>query len=187
MGPVARPAPFRHPIGLGPREIAHTDPASVKTLRVARAPKRPARSSRMALYGTIAGFLVAGVAAAGIGASFESPRSLMTRQDYGQARQALESESRTAFARCRTLEAHERGLCRAAARGDDRVHKAELEARYRGTVEAAADLRVAKVRAAFDVARVRCNDRAAQEKTSCLNAARAERSRALADALATAT
>jgi hypothetical protein len=141
----------------------------------------------MALYGTILGFLVAGVAAAGIGASFDSPRSLMTRQDYAQARQALESESRAAFARCRTLEARERALCRAAARGDDRVHKAELEARYRGTVEAAADLRVARARAAFDVARVDCNERTAEEKNSCLSAARAERSRALAAALAAAT
>jgi len=141
----------------------------------------------MALYGTILGFLVAVVAAAGIGATFDSPRSLMTRQDYAQARAVVETQTRNAFAHCRALEGRERQLCRAHARGDGRVRKAELESRYRGTVEAAADGRLAKARAAFELARVRCNDRAGEEKSSCLSAARAERSRALAAALATAT
>jgi len=186
-GPVARPAPFRHPIGLGPRLIAHTDPASAKTSRAAKAPKGRARSSPMALYGAILGFLVAGAAAVGIGATFDSPRSLMTRQDYAQARSSLETQTRAALAHCRELESRERLLCRATARGDDRIRKAQLEARYRGTVEAAADVRLAKARAAFEIARVQCNDRSAEEKSSCLDDARAERSRALAAAIAAST
>jgi len=140
-------AAHRQPIGLGPRAIVRTDPARVKTARIAPA-EEPARASasRMRFYGTVAGILVASVAAVGIGASIESPRSFMTRYDYLEARKALDAATRQALSECRPLEAPDRALCRAIARADDRVRKAELESRYRGTVDAESDLQAAKAR-----------------------------------------
>lgn len=185
-GPAVRPA-LRHPIGLGSRPIARTDPARVKRARLARpAPPRAARS-RMPLYGSIVGLLVASVAAVGIGASLESPRSLMTRQDYDGARQEMDSQTRSALAQCRSLEGAARALCRATARADERVRRAELEARYRGTVESESEVRLARVRAAFEVARAQCNERTGEARSACLTSARSERARALADARASTT
>jgi len=185
-GPASRPA-LRQPIGLGRRPIARTNPARVKRPRVARrAPPRVARS-RMPLYGSILGLLVASVAAVGIGASLESPRSLMTRQDYADARQVMDSQTRSALAQCRPLEGAAKTLCRATANADERIRRAELEARYRGTVESESEVRLAKVRAAFDVARARCNERMGEARSVCLTSARTERARALADARASTT
>jgi hypothetical protein len=127
--------------------IVHTDPARVKTARIARA-KTPARApaGRMRFYGTLTGLLIASVAAVGIGASLDSPRSLMTRHDYTEARKAIDAETRQALSQCRALEADQRATCRTIARADDRVRKADLEARYRGTVDAESDLQAAKAR-----------------------------------------
>jgi len=141
----------------------------------------------MPLYGSILGLVVASVAAVGIGASLESPRSLMTRQDYAEAQKAADSETRSALAQCRSLEGAAKALCRATARADEHVRKAELEARYRGTVESESEVRLAKVRAAFDVARARCNERTGEARSTCLTSARTERARALAEARASTT
>jgi hypothetical protein len=100
----------------------------------------------MAFYGTVAGFLVASVAAVGIGASIEAPRALMTRQDYVEARNAIDAQVRIELGQCRLLEGRDKALCRITARGDERVRKAELEARYRGTVEAESEAVAVKAR-----------------------------------------
>jgi len=109
----------------------------------------------MALYGTVAGFLVASVAAVGIGASIEAPRALMTRQDYVEARKVIDAQSRIALGQCRLLEAREKALCRITVRGDERVSRAELEARYRGTVEAESEAAAVKARSAARSERAR--------------------------------
>ena len=114
----------------------------------------------MPLYGTLAGLLVASIAAVGIGASVESPRALMTRDDYVEARKSLDAQARIDLGQCRQLEGRDRSLCRVSANGQDRVRKAELEARYRGTVNAAAEAAAVKAK----------------------HSARTERARALADA-----
>src|SRR5258706_2532071 len=181
-----RPA-LRQPIGLGPRPITRPNPARVKRARVARGPPPRAAPGRMPLYGSILGSLVASVAAVGIGASLESPRSLMTRQDYAEARQATDAQTRNALAQCRSLEGAAKGLCRATASAEERVHRAQLEARYRGTVESESEVRLARGRATFEIARARCNERMGEARSACLTSARTERARALADARASTT
>ena len=137
----------RQPIGLGPREVLRTDPARVrKVARTARRKPRTAAVSPMRFYGTLAGLFVLSAAAVGIGASVESPRSFMAGQDYVQARKMIEAEWRLALAQCRALEETRRSQCRALARADDQVRKAELEVRYLGTVNAQSDARAAKAR-----------------------------------------
>jgi hypothetical protein len=106
------------------------------------------------LNGALA-FLAASMAAAGIGASLDSPRSLMARYDYSLARGALDAEARLALARCRALEGFEKSVCRTAAHADDRVRRAELEARYRGTVEAESELTAAREKATLEIARAK--------------------------------
>ena len=114
----------------------------------------------MKIYGTLAGFVIASVAAVGIGAGIETPRSFMTRDDYVSARLTLESQTRLELGQCRVLESPDKSACRSGVRANDRVRKAELEARYRGTVDAESELQAVRAR----------------------NAARAERARMLADA-----
>jgi len=100
----------------------------------------------MPLYGSFAGLCAVSVTAVGIGASLDSPRSLMTRQDYVQAGKVLEAQWRLALAQCRELEGARKSQCRTVARADDQVRRAELELRYLGTVNAQSEARAAKAR-----------------------------------------
>ncbi|MGZ5032921.1 MAG: hypothetical protein ACXWAC_06955 [Usitatibacter sp.] len=127
-------------------------------------------------------------AALGIGAAVDSPRTLMSRGDYFEGRRAIWTQTRKALARCRESEGVAKDICKAQARADERVKKADLEARYLGTVAAADDARIARTKASFEVARARCGLRESDERADCLRSARDEQGKALADSkLASAT
>lgn len=127
-------------------------------------------------------------AALGIGAAVDSPRSLMSRADYSEGKKAIWGQTRVALARCREAEGVAKDICKAQARADERVKKANLEARYLGTVTAADEARIARMKASFEVARARCGLRESDERTECLRSARDEQGKALADSkLASAT
>lgn len=176
------PRAARRPIGRGARSIRHTDPGRVRTLRRRATPRpRPARAvKRTTFYASLIGAFLVSAAAMGISSAVDAPRSLMAPSDYAEAKRAIETEARLALAKCHD-DGHARDVCRAEARADERVRKADLEARYRGTVGAAADAKLARAKAKYDVARVRCGIEHGEDRLACLKAARAEKTRALAE------
>ena len=52
------------------------------------------------------------------------------------------------------------------------MKKADLAARYYGTVAAARDAQQARVRASYEVARAECSDRVGRERAACVATAR---------------
>jgi hyperosmotically inducible periplasmic protein len=143
---------------------------------------------RTTLYATIIGALMVSATAFGISAAVDSPRSLMSPVDYSAARKAIEGDLRGTLEKCRDLEGQVKDICKAEARANERIRKAELEADYRGTVAAAADAKLARAKAQFDVARAKCGGEHSEGKLSCLRSARADKAKALSEAkLASAT
>jgi hypothetical protein len=203
QGPVRRPAlvaserrrdaarpviPSRRPIGSGARAVVLTRPARTAPRRIAPVAARPKAMKRPLLYLTsFIALVLTSIAAVGIGASMDSPRTLMSPADYSAGKRAIEAQSRLALGRCRTLPAADKEICRAEVRAEERVQKADLAARYHGTVAAGVDARNARVKAAYDVARARCVPRAAEDRMDCLRAAREERNRKVAQSLPAAT
>ena len=131
------------------------------------------------LVATLAGALLVSVTAFGISAAVDSPRSLMSPSDYSAAKRVIEADAHSLIAKCRDQDGAARDLCKAEVRADERVRKAELEAQYRGTVQAAAEVKVAKAKASYDVAKARCADHRGEDKVTCLRSARAERAKAV--------
>lgn len=127
------------------------------------------------------------IAAVSIGASMDSPRTLMSPADYLAGKRAIEAQSRLALGQCRGLASAAKDVCRAQVRADEHVQKADLAARYHGTVAASADARTARVKAAYDVARARCTSHTAEDRMDCLRAAREERNHKVAQAASAAT
>lgn len=121
--------------------------------------------------------VAASLAAMGISAAVDTPRTLMSREDYRDALRGIESATRAALGKCRNVDAGARDLCKAQVRADERVGKAELQARYYGTVSATQEVALARVKARYDVARAECSARASVEKTDCLRSAREARAR----------
>ena len=196
QGPIARSAPFvcptqvsekrtppvraRRQIGVGTRAIIETNPALVKRRRHAPKLKRQARAmKRTTVFATLAGALLVSATAFGISAAVDSPRSLMSPSDYLVAKKSIESEGHMAASKCRDLEGQARDVCKAQARADERVRKADLEAQYRGTVMAATEARLARAKASYEVAKARCGSERGEDKLSCMRSARAEKAKAL--------
>ena len=118
--------------------------------------------------------------AIGIGAAVDSPRTLMSPIDFAAGKRAIEAETRLALARCRDVATADRDTCKAEVRGDERVKKAELNARYHGTVSARDEVRLARAKALYDVAKARCGSRTGEARVECLRAAREDRNKSLA-------
>jgi len=131
------------------------------------------------LLATLAGALLVSATAYGISAAVDSPRTLMSANDYSVAKKMIESDARAAANKCRDMEGSSREICKAEARAEEQVRKADLEARYKGTVAAAGEARIARVKAQFEVARARCSDQHGENKLSCLRQARAEKAKAV--------
>jgi hypothetical protein len=183
-----KPLPRVHPrrqIGRGARAIIVTDPARVSTLRRHGGPvtiKRGSTMKRTTLFATLAGALLVSATAYGISSAVDAPRSLMSPADYSTAKKAIESGARASLAQCRDQEGQARDVCKAEARADERVRKADLEAEYRGTVAAGADAKLARAKAQFEVAKARCSSERGEDKLSCMRAAREDKARALSAA-----
>ncbi len=126
----------RRQIGTGTRAIIVTNPAHVRTRRITRPGRTVTRGNpmkRTTLYASLTAALLVSATAWGISAAVDSPRSLMAPSDYNAAKSAIESDARAAAARCHDQESQARDVCKAEIRADERVRKADLDARYRGT------------------------------------------------------
>lgn len=172
----------RRQIGTGSRSIIMTSPARISSRRIAQPVQRGRTMKRTTVYLTTALGVALSLAALGIGAAVDTPRTLMSPAVYSQGKKAIEAETRIAFASCRSREGAARDICKAEARAAERVKVAELQARYHGTVAAAEDAREARVKAQFEVAKAHCGARIGEARVECLRSVREDRSRALADA-----
>jgi hypothetical protein len=141
---------------------------------------------RTTLLASLSGALLFSATAFGISSAVE-PSTLMSRTDYNVGKSAIESDARVAAARCRDLEGNARDVCKAEARAEAKVRKADLSARYYGTVKAANEARAVRARAHYDVAKTRCGERADDERGNCISSARAERDKAVTEAKSAAT
>jgi len=110
--------------------------------------------------------------AVGIDAAVDSPRTLMSRDDYRRDGLVIESQIRGEMEGCHAMRGATRELCRAQVRADERVRKADLAALYYGTVDSARQARLARVSAAHDIARAKCAARFAGAGNDCLRIAR---------------
>jgi hypothetical protein len=175
----------RRQIGHGTRGIIVTNPAQLKSRRLKREIRKVSRGSSMkktTIYATLVAALLVSATAWGISAAVDSPRSLMAPSDYNAAKSVIESDVRGALAKCRDADGGAREVCKAEVRADERVRKADLEARYRGTVGAAADAKIARVKARYDVAKARCSAERGEGRLACIRAARTDKAKELAAA-----
>lgn len=92
------------------------------------------------------------------------------------------NEYKAAKERCDGLKGNAKDICTAEAKGAQKVAKAELEAKDKGTAKAQSNLRVAKAEADYDVAKEKCDDLKGNPKDVCKKDAKAALTRAKADA-----
>ena len=142
---------------------------------------------RTAHAAMLAGTLFFGAAAFGIDAAMDNTRSLMSRPDHDRALADIERTTRAALAECRQGVEPARELCRTRARAADRIARADLDARYYGTVGAETNAQLVRARARFEVARGECFAGANDDRARCMSEARTAEAKAIAHARVAST
>lgn len=128
-----------------------------------------------------------GVVAAGIAATVSAGAIAaqgMSNADFKTARSAIAADYKAAKSACDSRKGNAKDVCAAEARGVQRVAQAELDARNKPGVKAAAAVSIAKAEAEYAVAREKCDDKSAGDKPACVQEAQAAKSRATAAARA---
>lgn len=108
----------------------------------------------------------------------------MPKSEYDAGKDGIDATKKAALESCKPLSGNAKDVCQAQAKADATIAKADLEAKYKGTVAAATDARKARAKAQYDVAKEKCDDFAGNPKDVCVKEAKAAETRALADAKA---
>lgn len=122
------------------------------------------------------------VAAAALAFGTAAFGQAMSKDQYKSESNRIKADYDAAKARCDGMSGNAKDICTAEAKGQERVAKAELEARQKGTEKARYDARVAKAEAAYEVAKERCDDRSGNDKDACVKDAKAALTEAKANA-----
>jgi hypothetical protein len=106
----------------------------------------------------------------------------LTKDQYKSARDGIAAERKLADAACAFLAGNAKDICTAKASGKEAVAQAELEAKYKPSVDASYKLRVARANTEYAVAVEKCDDTAGNVKEVCVKQAKADAVAAKADA-----
>ena len=101
---------------------------------------------------------------------------------YMADKERIEREYKADKERCDSFDGNAEDICEAEAKGREEVAKAELEDKYRPSKESRYEVRAARAKADYRVAKERCDDLSGNVKDVCLEEAKAAQAAAIADA-----
>ena len=123
-------------------------------------------------------FAAAGIAFAGTAVAQTS----MSRATYKTEIDKAEAQYKADSQQCASMSGNAKDLCRAEAKGKERVAKADADATYKNTAKARYDARLARADASYGVAKEKCDDRSGNPRDVCVKEAKAAYVKAKADA-----
>ena len=106
----------------------------------------------------------------------------MSKQDYQAAKKRIAAEYQAERQKCGARHGNAFDLCFAHALGARDVAKAELEAAYKPSPRTNYDAAIARAKAAYAVAKEKCDDERGAEKKACIKDAKDSLERARAEA-----
>lgn len=96
----------------------------------------------------------------------------MTNGELSQAKTRAAADYKAAIARCATLSANPKDVCKAEAKAAQVRAKSEAEATFRNTDKARRDAQAERAAADYGVARVKCDALAGDAKIACVKEAK---------------
>lgn len=108
----------------------------------------------------------------------------MSKDEYKAAGKKISAEYKADKANCDTLAGNAKDICKDEAKGKNQVAEAELEAQYKPSNKATYEVSIAKAKAAYAVAKEKCDDKAGNDEDVCVKEAKAALVRGKADAKA---
>jgi hypothetical protein len=108
----------------------------------------------------------------------------MSKDEYKAAEKQISSAYKLDKTNCGALAGNAKDICKAQAKGKEKVATAELEAQYKPSKKATYELGVTRAKADYAVANEKCDDKAGNDKDVCVKEAKAALVRGKADAKA---
>jgi hypothetical protein len=99
-----------------------------------------------------------------------------------QAIKSAETQYKADKDACKSLSGNAKDVCMEEAKGKEKIAKAEAKSAYEGTPKARENARLAHAEATYDVAKEKCDDLAGNRKDVCVKEAKAQYTKAKADA-----
>jgi len=103
---------------------------------------------------------------------------------YEQAKSSAKTTYDSAKKQCDSLAGNSKDICMAEAKGERKKAEASAEASYKGTQRAHYKARTTAAEADYDVAKEKCDDKGGNDKDVCVKEAKAQLTKAKADAKA---
>lgn len=127
------------------------------------------------------GALISSAAAIGIGMTHAASSGRMTHAAFQHGIETAREVRVAALARCESVRAAEREVCRTEADAEAAIRVADLEAEFHRTQETARTAQKARIDGRYQVRRAQCQSLGGFKRDKCLVSAHAERGRALLD------
>ncbi|WP_090047014.1 hypothetical protein [Limnohabitans sp. 2KL-27] len=106
----------------------------------------------------------------------------ISKAEYQTSKTRISTDYKADKAACSALAGNAKDICQEEAKGKEKMARAELEYNYTGKDADRINVLVAKAKAAYEVAKERCDDLAGNAKDVCRQEAKAVEKKALADA-----
>ena len=106
----------------------------------------------------------------------------MTKADYNTEKTRISADYKTDKAACASFAGNAKDICSEEAKAKEKIARAELEYSYSGKASDQTKLLEVKAKAAYAVAKEKCDDKAGNEKDVCVKEAKAIEAKALAEA-----
>ena len=105
----------------------------------------------------------------------------MTQDEYKVAKEKIEADYKVDKASCDSLKGNANDVCEKEAKGKENVAKAELEQQYKPSDRNSRNVKEEKVKAAYEVAKEKCDDMRGESKSACEKQAKADEARGKAE------
>jgi hypothetical protein len=106
----------------------------------------------------------------------------LSKSDYEAEKDRIAAAYKSDKANCDAHSGNKKDVCIAEAKGNEKIAKAELEARAEPSAKHHYDVLIAKADADYAVAKEKCDDQAGNAQDVCVKEAKAVETRAKADA-----
>ncbi len=113
-------------------------------------------------------------------ADTDKPRTAANRKVKNAEEDRIEADAKAAKAKCDAMDGNAKDICRAEAKGQEKVAKAELHAKAKPSARNTRKVEEAKAEAEYEVAKERCDDQKGDAKNACQKEAKATRDQARA-------
>lgn len=106
----------------------------------------------------------------------------MAKADYTADKTRISADYKADKAACASMTKNAKDICVEEAKAKEKIARAELEFSYTGKPGDQTKVMVTKAKAAYSVAKEKCDDKAGNDKDVCVKEAKAVEAKALADA-----